>query len=259
MFNKKMEIKMNQVLLNKMSQMKLYGMHNAFQTILETGKNHSLTNDEFLNHLIQAEWEEREFRKINRYLRLARFRYQASIEDIDFNTNRNLDKNLLLRLADCSFIERKENILISGPTGVGKSFIASAIGNQACIKGFRTLYFNTRKLFSKLRMAKADGSYMKEIEKIGKHDLLILDDFGMEHLDKENRLMLLEIIEDRHGRKSTIISSQLPVSKWYEIIGDNTIADAILDRIIHTAHRTELKGESMRKLRKKHKSSNVKD
>jgi DNA replication protein DnaC len=230
---------MNQVLLNKMSQMKLYGMHNAFQTILETGKNHSLTNDEFLNHLIQAEWEEREFRKINRYLRLARFRYQASIEDIDFNTNRNLDKNQLLRLADCSFIERKENILITGPTGVGKSFIASAIGNQACIKGFRTLYFNTRKLFSKLRMAKADGSYMKEIEKIKKHDLLILDDFGMEHLDKENR-------------------SQLPVSKWYEIIGDNTIADAVLDRIIHTAHRTELKGESMRKLRKKNKSSNVK-
>lgn len=242
---------MNQIILNKMSQMKLLGMHNAFQSILEAGKHHSLTNDEFLNLLIQAEWEDRENRKINRYLRAARFRYQAGIEEIDFQENRNLDKSQLLRLSDCSFIEKKENILITGATGVGKSYIASAIGNQACLKGYRTLYFNTQKIFPRLKMLKADGSYFKEINRIEKHDLLILDDFGLQPFDNQNRMILLEIIEDRHGRKSTIISSQLPISNWYDIIGESTIADAILDRLAHTAHRIELKGESMRKKNKK--------
>ena len=241
---------MHQELINKMGQMKLYGMQGAFQSILETNQHHSLTNDEFLNLLIQTEWEERENKKIKRYLRAAKFRYQAYVENVDFTSTRNLDKTQFMRLSDCSFIEKKENILITGATGVGKSYIASALGNQACLKGYRTLYYNTQKLFPKLRMSKADGSYNKEIDKISKQDLLILDDFGMQHLDNENRNMLLEIIEDRHGKKSTIISSQLPVDKWHEIIGDGTIADAILDRLVHTAHRIELKGESMRKMKR---------
>ncbi len=238
---------MNEVTLNKMSKMKLYGMLNSYQTSIETGKNHSFTNDELLSMLIQAEWEDRENRKINRYLKAARFRYAASVEEIDFAHQRNLDKNKIMRFADCSFIERKENILITGSTGVGKSYIASALGHQACLKGYRTLYSNVQKLFPRLKMLKADGSYFKEINKIEKQDLLILDDFGLQKLDNYARMALLEIIEDRHGEKSTLISSQLPVDKWYEIIGENTIADAVLDRMIHTAHRINLKGESMRK------------
>jgi DNA replication protein DnaC len=238
---------MNSSILNKLSIMKMTGMYQAYQTLLESNKHHSLTNDEFLNMLIQAEWEERENRKINRHLRLARFRYPASIEEIDFTANRSLDKTQMLRLADCSFIKRKENVLITGPTGVGKSYLASALGHQACLKGYKTLYFNTQKLFPKLKMNKADGSYFKEVDKIEKHDLLILDDFGMQPLDNISRMALMEIIEDRHAKKSTIISSQLPINMWYETIGDSTVADAILDRMVHTAHRLELKGDSLRK------------
>ena len=130
---------------------------------------------------------------------------------------------------------------------VGKSYLASALGHQACLQGHRTLYFNTQKLFPQLKMFKADGSYLRQLDKIEKYDLLILDDFGLQPLDNEARMILLEIIEDRHGRKSTIVASQLPVAKWYEIIGDSTVADAILDRMIHSAHRIELKGNSLRK------------
>lgn len=238
---------MQEIIKQKMSQMKLYGMQQAYHTLLDQNQHHTLTNDEIVNLLIQAEWEERENRKINRFLKGARFRYQASIEEIDFTKNRNMDKTSLLRLADCSFIKRREDILITGPTGVGKSYMASAIGHQACQNGYKVLYFNSQKLFSRLKMSKADGSYQKEINKIEKQDLLILDDFGLQPLDNYNRSTLMEIIEDRHARKSTIISSQLPVSNWYEVIGESTIADAILDRLVHKAHRMELKGESMRK------------
>ena len=150
-------------------------------------------------------------------------------------------------MSDGSFLEKKENILITGATGVGKSYLSSALGHQACQLGYRTLYFNTQKLFTRLKMLKADNSYVREISRIEKYDLLILDDFGLAPLDSVARMILLEIIEDRHDRKSTIISSQLPVAKWYEVIGESTIADAILDRMVHTAHRIELKGESLRK------------
>jgi DNA replication protein DnaC len=238
---------MQETVKQKMSQMKMYGMQQAYHTLVEKNQHHSITNDEFINILIQAEWEQRENRKINHYLKIARFRYQASIEEIDFTINRNIDKTVLLRLADCSFIKRKEDVLITGPTGVGKSFMASALGHQACFNGYKVQYYNTQKLFSKLKMLKADGSYYKEITKIEKTDLLILDDFGLQPLDNYNRNILMEVIEDRHARKSTIVSSQLPVSSWYDIIGESTIADAILDRLIHKAHRLELKGESMRK------------
>lgn len=238
---------MQEIVKQKMSQMKLYGMQQAYLSVLDKSHHHTLTNDEFIDLLIQAEWNDRENRRVNRYLRSARFRYQASIEEIDFSSNRNLDKTALLRLADCSFIKRKEDLLITGPTGVGKSFIASAIGHQSCLSGYKTLYFNTQKLFSFLKMAKADGSYLNEINKIEKHDLLILDDFGLQPLDTYGRNSLMEVIEDRHGRKSTIICSQLPVSSWYDIIGESTIADAILDRLVHKSNRIELKGDSMRK------------
>ena len=238
---------MNQKTLNTLQELKLTGMHRAYQTVLHAHKNDVLTADELVQLLVQSEWEERHNQKLIRLTRSAKFRYQASVEEITFPAKRNLDKNLFLRLADCSFIDRKENLLVTGPTGVGKSFLASAFGHQACSKGYKTSYFNIQKLFTKLAMAKADGSYVRELGKIEKKDLLIIDDFGLQSLDAHRRLELLEIIEDRHGRKSTIICSQLPVNKWYEIIEDSTIADAILDRLVNGAHRLELKGESMRK------------
>jgi len=241
---------MNEASIEKMNRLKLYGMQKTFQTILETRQHQTLTNDELVSMLLQAEWEDRENRKINRYLRAAKFRYQASVESIDFLASRNLDKNLVLRLADCSFIKRNENLLATGPTGVGKSYIISALGHQACFKGYKTAYYNTQKLFGKLKMMKADGSYWNEINRIERQDLLILDDFGLKPFDAQNRMMLLEIIEDRHERKSTIISSQLPVEKWYDIIGESTIADAILDRMAYSSHRIELKGNSLRKNKK---------
>lgn len=235
--------------LNQMSKMKFHGMMEAYKTILDSNRHHDLNPEELINHLLQAEWEERENSKINRLFRTAKFRYSATVEELEFSPTRGLDKMQILRLADLSFIKRKENVLITGATGSGKSYIASALGNQACMQGVRTQYYNTNKLFPKLKMLKADGSYIKEIARIEKQDLLILDDFGIQQLDEMSRMALLEIIEDRHGRTSTIVVSQLPVTKWFETIGDSTIADAILDRLVHTAHRIELKGESMRKKR----------
>jgi DNA replication protein DnaC len=231
--------------LEQMNLMKFYGMAAAYQSAIQ-GKQ-TFTNDELVSMLIQAEWEDREARKIRRHLKAARFRYHAAIEEISYNPGRNLDKTMMTRLTDCSFIKRHENILIVGPTGVGKSFISSALGNQACHKGFKVLYFNTQKLFTRLKMSKADGTYMREIDRIEKQDLLIMDDFGLQKMDSQNRMAFLEIIEDRYDIKSTIISSQLPVNQWYDVIGEGSIADAILDRLVNGSHRIELKGESLRK------------
>jgi DNA replication protein DnaC len=200
--------------------------------------------------LIDNEWDDRHNRNIERSLRNARFRYKASIEGVDYSIERGMNKNQVHRLADGEFISKKENILITGPTGTGKSFLASAIGHQACQLGFKVLYASTTRLFAQLKIAKADGSAIKEFMKIEKQDLLIIDDFGLQPFDQQSRNCLLEIIEDRHGKRSTIITSQLPVNKWYDVIGEKTVADAIMDRIVHTAHRIELKGESLRRNKK---------
>jgi len=216
-----------------------------------------MTSDEMVSMLVNTEWDDRNNRRIERQMHNARFRYKANIEQLHFDVDRNLDKNQLMRMAECTFIQRKENLLITGSTGIGKSFIASAIGNQACTLGFKVLYTNTTKLFTRLKMAKADGSYIKEIAKIERQDLLILDDFGLQPLDASNRSVLMEIIEDRHGNRSTIITSQLPVAEWYEVIGEQTIADAILDRVVHNAHRMELEGESLRRRQKNKITENV--
>jgi len=242
---------MNETTLSKMKQMKLFGMHDTFKTAIETGKSDSFTIDQFVAQMIEAEWDDRQNRKITRNIRNARFRYRASVENIIYDESRNIDRNKLMRLFECSFIPKGESLLITGSTGAGKSYIASALGYQACIEGYRVAYYNTAKLFARLRMAKGDGSYLKEISRLERQHLLILDDFGMQPLDSPNRLALLEIIEDRHGKGSVLITSQVPVSGWYEIIGEKTVADAILDRLVHDAHRIELMGESMRKTRKK--------
>jgi DNA replication protein DnaC len=238
---------MNEQTLQKMRQMKFFGMVRAFRTSIENGSMIQLTGDEMVSMLIDAEWDDRNNRRIERQMRNAKFRYKANIEQLHFDIDRNLDKNQFMRMAECTFIGRKENLLITGSTGIGKSFIASAIGNQACTLGFKVLYANTTKLFTRLKMAKADGSYIREVAKIERQDLLILDDFGLQPLDASNRSVLMEIIEDRHGNRSTIITSQLPLAQWYEVIGEQTIADAILDRIVHDAHRMELVGESIRR------------
>lgn len=241
---------MNQQTLEQMKELRFYGMYRAFSTTLETNSI-AYTNDELVAYLIQSEWDDKHNRKIERLIKAARFRYQASVEEIIFDPSRAIDKNQFMRFISCDFIQKKENILVTGSTGVGKSFIASALGYQACSMGYRVKYYNINKLFSKLKMAKADGSYLKEIDRIEKQDLLILDDFGLQELDNNKRQALMEMVEDRHGSKSTIIASQLPVVGWHQVIGEQTIADAIMDRIVHAAHRIELKGESMRKKRKR--------
>lgn len=232
--------------LEKMKRMRLQGMVRAMQQTMETGKNEKFTADEMVVHLVNAEWDERYNKKMERSVHLAKFRYKASVEQITFDENR-LDKNQLVRLAECNFIKRKENIILTGSTGIGKSFVASALGYQACSEGYKVLYQHSTKLFARLKLAKADGSYLKELTKIEKQHLLIIDDFGIQPLDAQSRSALMEIIEDRHGKSSTIFTSQVPVSMWHEIIGEQTIADAILDRIVHDAHRIEMKGESMRR------------
>lgn len=238
---------MNESTVTKMKQMKLHGMHNAFKTAIESGKTDNYTIDQFISMMIDAEWDERHNRRIERSIANARFHYKSNIESINFEQSRNIDRNLILRLAECSFVERNENILITGSTGVGKSFLGTALGYQACIEGYKVSYFNTSKLFAKLKMAKADGTYLRELAKIQRQDVIILDDFGLQALDNHNRITLLEIIEDRHNSGSIIVTSQIPVQGWYDIIGEKTIADAILDRLIHQSHRVELHGESMRK------------
>jgi len=240
---------MNEVTLTRLKQMKLHGMHGAFRTAIETGKTDNYTIDQFVSMITDAEWDDRNNRKIERAIKNARFHYKAAIENVIYEHARNIDQTKLLRLAECDFIKKSENVLISGSTGAGKSYIATALGYQACIEGYRVLYFNTTKLFSKLKMAKADGSYLKELAKIARHQLIILDDFGLQPLDGQNRIAMLEMIEDRHNRGSMVVTSQIPVNKWYEVIGEKTIADAILDRLIHQSHRIELMGESMRKKR----------
>jgi DNA replication protein DnaC len=238
---------MNANTAEKMRKMKFHGMLRAFKIGLEAGRSEQYTPDEMVAHLIEAEWEDRHNRSIDRQLKNARFRYKAAMEDMFYHTDRNIDRNQLMRLAECGFIDKHENILVTGSTGIGKSYLASALGHQACLLGYKVLYYNTTKLFSQLKMAKGDGSYIKEINRIEKHHLLILDDFGIQTLDAQNRSVLMEIIGDRHDKGSVIVTSQVPIANWYEVIGETTVADAIMDRIIHSAHRIEMTGESLRK------------
>ena len=223
----------NESTIQKMIQMKLSGMAQAFRNTLNSHFATDLTADELVAYLVDAEWEERQNRRLARLIKNANFRFQAAIEQVYTHPVRDIDKNLLLRLADSSWINKAENILITGPTGVGKSFIACALGNQAAHHDIRTLYFNANKMFSKLKMAKADGSYVKELARIQRHHLLILDDFGLHPLDEQSKLIFLEILEDRYAVGSTIVTSQFPIGQWHDILSNPTVADAICDRLIH--------------------------
>ncbi len=238
---------MNQNTLDLMKKMKFNGMLNAFKSNLESASLDQFTTDELVEYLIQSEWDERYNRNISKKIQNAKFRYRAALEDILYMKERNLDRNQINRFAECTFIEKCENILITGSTGIGKSYVASALGYHACSLGYRVAYFNAPKLFAKLKMAKGDSTYQKEMAKIDKFHLLILDDFGLQPLDPMNRAALMEIAEDRYEKSSVMITSQIPINKWHDIIGEQTVADAILDRILHGSHRLELHGESLRK------------
>ena len=238
----------NQATVQKLETMGMWGMARALRQSMEAGAKTDFTPDEMVSRLVDAEWDERQDRRLARLLKIAHLRYRAGLEDVDFGIKRNLEKNHLMRLADCRWVEERQDLILSGPCGCGKSFIASMLGQQACLHGYTVSYWQAGKLFEQMKLCKADGSYLRELAKIAKKRLIIVDDFGLALLDTPSRLILLEILEDRHGRASSLISSQLPVPQWHQVIGDPTIADAICDRIVHTAHRIELKGESMRKL-----------
>lgn len=237
---------MNQ-LQTQMSRMRLHGMASTYQSLQETRQLHTLTLEEGLELLLQSEDQERQNRRFKRLEYNAGFRYKASIEELKTDGSRGVDKQLIATLATGDYIAKGGSILITGATGCGKSFMASALGNQACMQGYTVAYFNTQKLMLKMKMNRLDGSIFKVFEKLSKTQLLILDDFGLTHLEQQQQMDLMELIEDRHGKMATIIASQLPVASWYEVIGEETIADAILDRLIHTSYRIEIKGESLRK------------
>ncbi|MDO9011296.1 MAG: IS21-like element helper ATPase IstB [Gallionella sp.] len=233
--------------LEKLTSLRFAGMAAALQEQMNMESINDLGFDERLGLLLDREQTSRENARMQGRLRKAKLRQNGSIEDIDFRHPRGLDKSLILRLADCQWIKEHNNLLITGSTGVGKSYLACAFAQKACREGYTALYLRMSKLFEDMALAKGDGRYLKLLTTLAKTDLLVLDDFGLAPLNQEQRHDLLEILEDRNSIKSTLVTSQLPEEHWHEQIGDPTLADAILDRLVHAAYRIKLKGESMRK------------
>ncbi len=236
-----------QITIDHLVQLKLHGMARAYQAVLTMPVQQHPTLSQFMANLAEAETQDRTQKRTEKFLQQSKLRYNAIIEQVHCNTSRNLSREKLMMVADCSFIERAENLLITGATGCGKSYLACAIGRQACFFGYKTLYFGINRFLERISSSKLDGTYIKLLNQIEKTHLLILDDFGISPLDAVTRLALLQILEDRYGKKSVIIASQIPTPKWYGYIGESTIADAIMDRLAVNAHRFDLKGESLRK------------
>lgn len=230
--------------LEQLTALRLTGMAAALHEQLQMP---DLRFEDRLALLLDRELTVRNNRKMQTRLHKAKLRQSSCLEDIDFRHPRDLDKSLVMRLADCQWIREHHNLLVTGPTGVGKTYLACAFAHKACREGFTTLYLQLSKLFEDLSLAKGDGRYLKLLNSFAKVDLLVLDDFGLLPLSQEQRHDLLEILEDRHGVRSTLVTSQLPLDHWHEQIGDPTLADAILDRLVHNAHKLQLKGDSMRK------------
>jgi DNA replication protein DnaC len=229
--------------------MKLNGMAEGLKEQMSQPDISELSFEERFTLLVDRQWTYKEDRKMRRLLQNARLKINACIEDIDFKTPRGIDRSVILRLADCDWVKNGQNVIITGPTGGGKTYLACSLANKACRAGLSSFYVRLPRLFQELGIAKADGSYAKVMKRLLRTRLLVLDDFGLAPLGQAERHDLLEIIEDRHGLSSTIITTQLPIANWHDTIKDPTIADAILDRLIHNAHKITLKGESMRKLR----------
>lgn len=234
-------------LFEQLKNLRCQGMLEAFHEQLEAPDINRLSFDERFALLIEREYLVRENRKLTNRLRQAKLKEMACLEDIDYSPERQLSKTVITRLAECSWIVRKENLLLTGSTGTGKTYLACAFANQACRQGYGARYIRLPKLFQEITIAKADGSYIKLMESVSKLSLLVLDDWGVAPMTDANRRDLLEIIDDRYNRSSTLITSQLPVNKWHDSVGDATLGDAILDRLLHNAHRLEVAGPSMRK------------
>jgi DNA replication protein DnaC len=237
--------------LNQLHALGLQGMAKAFVEIEAKSQANELGHRDWLGLLLDREASWRRDKRFGARLRYAKLRQQACVEDVDYRSPRGLDRALFQKLASGDWIEAHDNLALIGPTGVGKSWLASALGHKACRDNRSVLYHRVPKLFEELALAHGDGRHPRILRNLGRADLLILDDWGLEPLDAAARHDLLEILEERYGRRSTLITSQLPVDRWHEIIGDPTYADAILDRLIHNAHRIELTGESMRRTRAK--------
>ena len=236
--------------IDKLHQLRCAGMAKALAEQLGSPEVEALSFEERLGLLVDRELTERSSRQLTNRLRRAKLRHTACIEDIDFRSPRGLDKDLVLSLAHGRWIREHLNILITGPAGIGKSWLACALAHSACRCGHSASYRRTPRLLTELAIARADGTYPKLLASLAKTEVLVIDDFGLAKLSAENRRDLLEIIEDRHGVRSTIVTSQLPVAKWHAVLGDPTLADAILDRLVHSAYQLNLKGESMRKKRR---------
>jgi DNA replication protein DnaC len=233
--------------LDKLQALKLTGMVAALADQVATPDIDELDFEERLGLLVDREITERENRRLSSRLRRARLRHTAALEDIDYRNPRGLDKGLIQSLAACQWAKEHLNILITGPTGVGKTWLACALAHKACREGYTVQYIRLSRLLRELMIAKGDGRYPKLLANLAKVDVLLLDDWGLTKLTAENRRDLLEVLEDRHGIRSTIATSQLPMEQWHDVIGDPTLADAILDRLVHNAYKINLRGESMRK------------
>lgn len=233
--------------LDKLQRLRLTGMYDGYREQLESTRYDDLHFDERFALLVDRQEADGDNRRLQARLRKAKLRQSACVEDIDYRKSRGLNKSQVIALAECAWLRASENAIITGPTGAGKSYLACALGNQACRRGYSALYFRAPRLFQELAVARGTGRYERMLRSLLRCDLLIIDDWGTAFLTDEQRRDLFEIADDRYGRRSTLIAAQLPPKHWHDIIGDPTLADAILDRIIHNAHAIDLKGESMRK------------
>ena len=240
---------LNEQTIEKLYHMKLNGMAEAFKEHLLQPDLSELSFEDRFTLLVDRQWTWKEDRRMRRLLSQAKLKINACTEDVDFRAPRGLQKAVILQLASCDWIKNAHNVIITGPTGVGKTYLACALANRACRMGCPAFYIRIPKLFQELAMAKADGSYSKIMKKLAKSKVLILDDLGLAPMNVQERRDLLEVVEDRHGLASTIVAAQLPIDLWHDNIRDPTIADAVLDRLVHNAYKIHLKGESMRKSR----------
>jgi DNA replication protein DnaC len=238
---------LNEQTHQKLVAMRMHGMNAAFQQYLDEPSHDKLSFEERFGLMVDREYAERSERKLRLRLGRAKLKEQACMEDINFRHPRGLDRSVIQRLGTCQWLVKHENVILCGPTGIGKTWLACALANKACREGHTASYTRMPRLLQALQIARADGSYADVLAKLAKTNLLILDDWGLAPLADSERRDLLEILDDRHKRQSTIVTSQLPVKKWHEYIGEPTLADSILDRLVHNAHRIDLKGPSMRK------------